>query len=1181
MTDNDPMPTDPPTSADATPPEPPRKRRRLRRLLKIVLLVVLLLAILTAVAPYALSTGPGTRLVVAIANSQLRGAIDIEDLSLGWFSPTRIRGLRLFDPQGRLVVETESIDSDLSAWAAMLHPEAFGQLAVRSAAITLYEIPEGGFSIATLGPAPKPDDEEEEDDEPDKPSPEPHGRVLLENASVEMVRLSGHRLKIIDIHTAVDVTTSTTMNGETSFALASGGKLELRYDLDRLKASDPLDRRVRINLATPEPIDLAPIVRFATGNDALAGHLTLTGDVANDQPEGSVDLRIQVDQLRAELDGRAVNPIDITLALVGESHETDIKASLGLTTSAGNASLTFQLSDPAAWRAISSDTFMAAVLDGEPMNLPPLLLNGNSDINLPRIAEALPGLIKLPRDATLTDGKLNSTMMLSTRPVGIDVPAPVPLYARGSFHLADITLDQPATDERPARTVRWPDTTSEFTAMLLEGTGLTVQQADLDTGFASATASGTAKKLQANARIDLAAMWKQLGTVVDLGEKQLAGTAAFNAAVDAADTLQINTLVRSDLRDLQFTTPDRDVALKHITLHVPVTVIRREDRKNGKKTKTLEAVKWHDVAFTINDAAAIRSTGFYSGESGDLQARTDIDEQDLAAFADLARAMGSDVPDEIAGRLTLNTFVHVPGNEAMPVKAAYDMTLNDLAVCRPQQTLRLAEFTMRGTDIQYTRDSQAAQALVVFGVREVTVVTTSKDATAETTQTLSIPTLGGQAGMEHLSELAQQKFSADFDIDDLLIIRGEQNIPFGKLEFEAEGLADRTTKVIRIDELQLQSQPITVALTGANTISNYDTTRDLRLQGEFAGQWQRVMDLVYAVKPSLNDEDEIVVSFAGSLAPSGTTDEKGTFTVTGPARQPDVQPVFRGVDGGTALGWSSGSVAGLELGPAAIRPELKGGMLALNIEPITASEGMLRPGGTIDFTGEQPVYRLPGEVKVIENVNLKPEIGTQLLSRINPVFGKLVGLEGKMSLTLRDLDLPLGEALKTSGRGSGTLDLSSMSVKSRSGLLDALVGMWGAASGDFQKVRVEGVDFAIKDGRIHYDNFRMIFGEDFDLLFRGSVGFDDTLDLWVSVPVHAGVLRAFKISDSVADVANLLQQMGVRIEIPIRGTRLSPKLEFDRQRIDKLVAEAMKKLAEKQIQDALFRLIQQGLQSGE
>lgn len=60
-------------------------------------------------------------------------------------------------------------------------------------------------------------------------------------------------------------------------------------------------------------------------------------------------------------------------------------------------------------------------------------------------------------------------------------------------------------------------------------------------------------------------------------------------------------------------------------------------------------------------------------------------------------------------------------------------------------------------------------------------------------------------------------------------------------------------------------------------------------------------------------------------------------------------------------------------------------------------------------------------------------------------------------------------------------------------------------------------------------------------MFRGSVGFDETLDLIVSVPVRAGLLEKLGVSGSAAQLARQLD--GVRVDIPITGTRDRPVLE--------------------------------------
>ncbi len=87
-----------------------------------------------------------------------------------------------------------------------------------------------------------------------------------------------------------------------------------------------------------------------------------------------------------------------------------------------------------------------------------------------------------------------------------------------------------------------------------------------------------------------------------------------------------------------------------------------------------------------------------------------------------------------------------------------------------------------------------------------------------------------------------------------------------------------------------------------------------------------------------------------------------------------------------------------------------------------------------------------------------------------------------------------------------------------------------------------GDDFAAKDGRVTHDDFTVNFGKNFDLKFRGSVGFNDKLEMRVSVPVGPALLKKFGFKGAVDDYARSLASENARVEIPIRGNRRAPTL---------------------------------------
>src|SRR5262249_21887421 len=133
-------------------------------------------------------------------------------------------------------------------------------------------------------------------------------------------------------------------------------------------------------------------------------------------------------------------------------------------------------------------------------------------------------------------------------------------------------------------------------------------------------------------------------------------------------------------------------------------------------------------------------------------------------------------------------------------------------------------------------------------------------------------------------------------------------------------------------------------------------------------------------------------------------------------------------------------------------------------------------------------------------------MGAQLLSYINPIFKFMTRVEGKVSMALQDIRVPMSDAIKRSGTGSGVLDLANMKIQP-GGIFGKLFELGGLPVNDAYPAKIGRVDFQLKNGRIYYDNFTMVFPSGYDVKFYGSVGFDDTVDLVVSLPVTQQLLK--------------------------------------------------------------------------
>ncbi|MGI6303742.1 MAG: hypothetical protein ACOX52_22180 [Verrucomicrobiota bacterium] len=107
-----------------------RGRRPIRTLLKLVLGLLLLLILVIAVAPWVISSGPGTRYAQTWVNAALDGPeLSLEKVSLGWGKGQGLRGLVYDDPAGGIRLELEELHAaDLSLAQLLRMDLDFGRI---------------------------------------------------------------------------------------------------------------------------------------------------------------------------------------------------------------------------------------------------------------------------------------------------------------------------------------------------------------------------------------------------------------------------------------------------------------------------------------------------------------------------------------------------------------------------------------------------------------------------------------------------------------------------------------------------------------------------------------------------------------------------------------------------------------------------------------------------------------------------------------------------------------------------------------------------------------------------------------------------------------------------------------------------------------------------------------------
>jgi len=142
---------------------------------------------------------------------------------------------------------------------------------------------------------------------------------------------------------------------------------------------------------------------------------------------------------------------------------------------------------------------------------------------------------------------------------------------------------------------------------------------------------------------------------------------------------------------------------------------------------------------------------------------------------------------------------------------------------------------------------------------------------------------------------------------------------------------------------------------------------------------------------------------------------------------------------------------------------------------------------------------------------------------------------------MRDVALPLGESIKTTGSARGRLDLKDLKLEN-GGMLAELLGAMGVNRIGLNDVTTDGLDFRIRNGRVEYDNFKLVFVGLYDMRFNGSVGFDETLQLTVWLPVRPALLEKLKIPAPPA-ILGVLEKLG-HVPVFIGGTVKKPTYDW-------------------------------------
>jgi hypothetical protein len=269
------------------------------------------------------------------------------------------------------------------------------------------------------------------------------------------------------------------------------------------------------------------------------------------------------------------------------------------------------------------------------------------------------------------------------------------------------------------------------------------------------------------------------------------------------------------------------------------------------------------------------------------------------------------------------------------------------------------------------------------------------------------------------------------------------------------------------------------------------------------------------------------------------------------------------------LPWSGANVYGLSIGGGKLAAALGDG--GLRVEPISlaVAEGKLTTAPHVRFDPRPSELSLPAG-PLLADVRISPQVGEAMLKFIAPVLSGATESDGRFSLTLGTTGNVPGGTGSASAIGArvplenakqadafGQLTVHSVRVvpgeMARQWIalarqIENLAKQGGNPLGSLGQqpatapsqrditllsIRDQQVNFRVVEGRVHHENMEFQV-EDVVLRSSGSVGFDETISLVLTVPIQDRWIERQKL---------LAGLRGQALQIPITGTLRQPRMD--------------------------------------
>ncbi len=1132
-----------PADLQAPAPRPP-KRRYWRWVLPA-------LAALLAVwfLPSLVARTPVVRWAVDSASADLHGSVAVDSVSLGWFSPVRVHGIRLDDAQQQRVLEAPKAESSRTLIGLLWNRSRLGTF--RLVEPKLAVVFQGGTSNLEQMLA-----------EYLKPSDQPA-------ADVDLV------VEVIDGRaTVTDVDRARTWEVERlrlDFRLPSGGE-PMELAASGFVADSKQAGRFDLSLKMPQAAEPRPLAELsgASGRDAPPEPGVLVKLSAESFPLALVEPLLGRFSAGLRIGGLLTAEVDAALG-GGPVPLRDVKAKA--------AARDFYLAAPALGRDRIELTH--ATFDGEAAgrgtelvvrrsmlqcDLGQFALTGSVDlaeesvrampgalasqlfelegtVDLPRLAAMLPETLRLRPGMQVTSGQVQFALHSERGEAG--------MQWQGKL----VSSEVKALDG--GREIAWEQPVQVDFAAQETADGPMAGELRCHSDFLKLHAVGTTRQVSADLSFSLDRLAEQLGQFVDLGALGLAGEGWSHFTWRHAPGGAFETEIELHVSRLRVALPDRqpwqepelivlasgsghtdfeaETRVEAATLHVAAGTERIEAR-------LLRPVL--DLAGGGTWPVAVQMRGELAHWPPRLAMVCDLRDYPVAGRYDLA------------GEFTLSRR-RVEAAQTVVRVDALDGTLPGFRMIEPQAQLELTgtwdfeagRLTLAQTTLRTTSLAAATNDLAVTlgggGAPKLSGTVAYQGHLGGLQRWFLDPAnrpawrvdgrLTGTAGFEYAGGTTRGVVEAEVEN---LQLAGAEGRPFHDphVKVFGRGAYDAASHAVVLDGLKIASETLTAEGRGGLDASGPEAAV------QFDGRVQYDMQQLSALaRPYVGTGVELLgrqtspVTFAGPL---------------------DLERAR----GSGALAWQNGGVYGFPVGPGELKMKLGGGVLAGEPLAVAVSQGRVQLEPKLHLApGPMTLTLEPGPLAT--QVQITPAMCDAALKFIAPVLAGATTAQGVFSIELDRCRVPIDNP--NDADVTGRLIVHTVEVGPGPLIRELAVLLEREAPARLRRESV--VPFRMAAGRVYHEDLELIF-PDVTIRTQGSVGVDQSLSMVASLPVPPKWLT----NDTLRSAFQ-----GQEVRIPLGGTLSAPRL--DRAELERwnrrMLEHAAQNVIRDQVEQGLNRLL--------